>query len=43
MAVSAVLIHNVGVEEGVPAVFAGVIVIVPVAFTLPQPPVNGML
>jgi hypothetical protein len=43
MAVSAVLIHNVGVEEGVPAVFAGVTVIVPVAFTLPQPPVNGML
>jgi hypothetical protein len=43
IAVSAVLIHNVGVEEGVPAVFAGVTVIVPVAFTLPQPPVNEML
>jgi hypothetical protein len=43
MAVTAVLIHNVGIEEGVPAVFAGVTVIVPVAFTLPQPPVNGML
>jgi hypothetical protein len=43
IAVSAVLIHNVGVEEGVPAVFAGVTVIVPVAFTLLQPPVNGML
>jgi hypothetical protein len=43
MGVSAVLIHNVGVEEGLPAVFAGVTVIVPVAFTLPQPPVNGML
>ena len=43
MAVSAVLIHNVGVEEGLPAVFAGVTVIVPVAFTLPQPPVNGIL
>ena len=43
MFVSAVLIHNVGVEEGAPAVFAAVTVIVPVAFTLPQPPVNGML
>ena len=41
--VRAVLIHNVGVEDGVPAVFAGVTVIVPVAFTLPHPPVNGML
>ena len=43
MAVSTVLIHNVGVEEGVPAVLFGVTVIVPVASTLPQPPVNGML
>jgi len=41
--VKAVLIHNVGVEDGVPAVFAGVTVIVPVAFTLPQPPVNGIV
>jgi hypothetical protein len=41
--VNRVLIHNVGDEEGAPAVFAGVTVIVPVAFTLPQPPVNGML
>jgi hypothetical protein len=41
--VNRVLIHNVGVEEGLPAVFAGVTVIVPVAFTLPHPPVNGML
>ena len=41
--VSAVLIHTVGVEEGAPAVLAGVTVIVPVAFTLLQPPVNGML
>ena len=40
---NAVLIHNVGDEEGLPAVFAGVTVIVPVAFTLPQPPVNGMV
>ena len=40
MAVKGVLMHNVGVEEGVPAVFAGITAIVPVAFTLPQPPVN---
>jgi hypothetical protein len=39
----AVLIHSVGDEEGVPAVLAAVTVIVPVAFTLPQPPVSGML
>ena len=39
----AVLIHTVGLDEGAPAVFAGVTVIVPMAFTLPQPPVNGML
>ena len=43
MFVSAVLIHNVGVVEAAPAVFIGVTVIVPVAFTNPQPPVNGML
>ena len=41
--VRAVLIHNVGVDEGAPAVFAGVTVIVPVALTLPHPPVNGIL
>ena len=41
--VSAVLIHSVGVDEGAPAVFAGVTVIVPVAFIEPQPPVNAML
>ena len=43
IAVKAVLIHNVGLLEAAPAVFAGVTVIVPVAFTLPHPPVNGML
>jgi hypothetical protein len=43
MFVSTVLIHNVGVVEAAPAVLAGVTVIVPVAFTLPQPPVNGIL
>ena len=41
--VKAVLIHNVGVDEAVPAVFAAVTVIVPVVFTLPQPPVKGIL
>ena len=41
--VSAVLIHSVGVEEGAPAVLLGVTVIVPVAFTVPQPPVSGMV
>ncbi len=40
--VNAVLIHNVGVLDAVPAVFAAVTVIVPVALTLPHPPVNGM-
>ncbi len=39
----AVLIHNVGDEEGVAAVLFAITVMVPVAFTLPQPPVNGML
>ena len=43
MFVSAVLIHKVGLELAAPAVLSGVMVIVPVAFTLPQPPVNGML
>ncbi len=43
MFVNAVLIHNVGDELAAPAVLAGVTMMVPVAFTLPQPPVNGML
>ena len=42
-AVRAVLTHSVGAEEAVPVVFTGATVIVPVAFTLPQPPVSGML
>ncbi len=42
IAVKAVLMHRVGVEEAVPAVFTFTM-IVPVAFTLPQPPVSGML
>ena len=40
--VKAVLIHNVGVVDPAAAVFAAVTVIVPVAFTVPQPPVNGI-
>ena len=43
MGISAVLIHRVGVEEAVPAVLAAVTVMVPVALTVPQPPVRGML
>ena len=41
--VNAVLIHSVGVLDATPAVLTGVTVIVPVAFTVSQPPVNGML
>ena len=41
--VRAVLMQSVGVEEAAEAVLAGVTVMVPVAFTLPQPPVSGML
>lgn len=43
MAVNGVLIHKVGVEEAAPTVLAGVTVMVPVAFVLPQPPVSGMV
>ena len=42
IAVSAVFTHKVGVEEAAPAVLSGVTVIVPVALTVPQPPVKGM-
>ena len=35
--------HTVGVDDAVPAVLSAVTVIVPVAFTDPQPPVKGML
>ena len=41
--VSGVLIHSVGVDEAVPTVLVGVTVIVPVALTVPHPPVNGMV
>ena len=42
MFVIAVLIHTVGVELAALTVLVGVTVIVPVAFTAPQPPVNGI-
>ena len=41
--VSAVLIHSVGVDDACLTVLAAVTVIVPVALTVPQPPVSGML
>ncbi len=37
-----VFTHTVGLEEGAAAVLIGVTVIVPVAFTAPHPPVNGI-
>ena len=43
MSVMSVLTQRLGVDEGAPAVLSGVTVIVPVAFTAPQPPVNGMV
>jgi hypothetical protein len=43
IAVNAVLMHSVGVEEAVPTVLFGVTVIVPVALMLPQPPFSGMV
>ena len=41
--VKAVFTHSVGVVLAVPAVLSQVTVIVPVAFTLPHPPVNGIV
>ena len=38
-----VLIHKVGVDDAALVVLSGVTVIVPLADTVPQPPVNGML
>ena len=40
--VNAVLIHSVGVDDGLPAVLLALTVIVPVALTVPQPPVRGI-
>jgi hypothetical protein len=41
--VIATLVHVIGVEDAAPAVLFGVTVMVPVTFTVPQPPVRGML
>ena len=40
--VKSVLIQSVGVLVAALTVLSGVTVIVPVAFTVPQPPVNGI-
>ena len=39
---SGVLVQRIGVEEAAEVVLASTTVIVPVAFTLPQPPFSGM-
>ena len=41
--VSTVLIHRVGLDDADPAVLLAFTVIVPVAFILAHPPVNGIL
>ena len=43
IAVKAVLMQSVGVEEAAPTVLVGVTVMVPEAFTVPHPPVNGIV
>jgi len=43
MVVRALLIQIVGVDDAALVVLSGVTVIVPVADTVPQPPVNGIL
>ncbi len=43
IAVSAVLMHRVGVEDAVPAVLSSMTVMVPVALAVAQPPVSGMV
>ena len=42
MSVKTVLIHSVGVALAVVTVLSGITVMVPVALTVPQPPVNGI-
>ena len=42
IAVNGVLMHNVGVEEAAVTVLFALTVIVPVALTVPHPPVNGI-
>ncbi len=43
IAVNAVLIQSVGVAEGAVTVLFGVTVMVPIAFRVPHPPVNGIV
>ena len=43
IAVRGVLMQSAGKDDAALTVLASTTVIVPVAFTLPQPPVNGML
>ena len=43
MSVIIVPTHKIGVEEAGPTVFIGATVMLPVAFTLPQPPVSGIV
>ena len=43
IAVSGVLVQMIGVEEAEPTVLSGVTVMVPEAFTVPHPPVSGMV
>jgi len=43
MLVISVLIHNAGLDDATVTVLTGLTVMVPVADTEPQPPVNGML
>ena len=43
IAVRAVLMQRLGVEEPEPTVLSGVTVMVPEAFTVPHPPVSGMV
>ena len=43
IAVRAVLMQRVGVEEAAPTVLLGVTVMVPEAFTVPHPPVSGIV
>lgn len=43
LGLSKVLIHRIGEDEAADTVLSVTTMIVPVAFTLPQPPVKGML
>ncbi len=43
ISVKAVSTHKVGVADGAAAVMSAVTVTVPVALTVPQPPISGML